>query len=290
MFYWDPSPEIFFVPFVQLPVRWYGVLFAVGFIVGLSLFKSILRRYFSICTDYNEEAGRQKSILIGDRLMVYMVAATVVGARLGHILFYEKLEKYLANPLAFFQVWEGGLASHGAVISIILSIIIFERRIRSITTRLNAVSLLDFVCAPIALCGFFIRIGNFVNQEILGIETNLPWGVLFGHPMDRSAFVPRHPVQIYEALFYLLVFCLLWRLSYKPYFLKVPGKIIGLFLMLVFGFRFLVECLKLEQSYLLSSSCWLTMGQILSIPAVLLGIFLYTFSFKAFFRSPGSSG
>ncbi len=277
MFYWDPTPEIFFIPFVNLPVRWYGVLFAAGFILGLSLWKSILTRYFSVCTDLNLEASRQRAVLIADRGMVYMVMATLVGARLGHILFYERFETYLSDPLAIFRVWEGGLASHGAVLSIILAMMLFAHRIRSIAS-FNVVRLLDLMSPSVALAAFFIRIGNFMNQEILGTPTTLPWGVLFGHPIDRSDPVLRHPVQIYEALFYLLVFFLLWRLSYKPYFLKTSGKMIGLFLILVFGFRFLIEYVKLEQSPLISF--YLTMGQVLSIPVIFLGIFFYLFPFS----------
>lgn len=277
MFYWDPRPEIFVIPYANWPVLWYGVLFGLGFALGFPVFVSILRRFFSLCTDYSVETARQKAFLITDRLIVYMVSATVIGARLGHLFFYERPEHYLSNPLEIFKVWEGGLASHGAVIAVIVALILFERRIRSVTLSLSWVRLLDFVSIPAALCGCAIRIGNFFNQEILGTATDLPWGVVFGHPMDRSLLIARHPVQIYEALFYFFVFCLLWRLSYIPRFLKNPGKLIGLFLMLVFGFRFLVEYLKLEQSPLVSSPFLLTMGQMLSIPAILLGIFFYRF-------------
>ena len=221
----------------------------------------------------------RNAVLLTDRLVVYMLVATVLGARLGHFLFYERPSDYLDDPWEIFRVWEGGLASHGAAIAIIFSMILFSYRMRKTSKGLTWVRLLDFVSIPTALCGCCIRIGNFFNQEILGSQTSLPWGVVFGTPADHSFPVPRHPVQIYEAIFYLVVFYLLWRLTYRPRYLLTQGKLIGLFLILVFGFRFLIEFLKLEQSHLLSSEPLLTMGQILSIPMVCLGVFLY---FKGF--------
>jgi len=274
MFYWDPKPEIFTIPYINWPVLWYGVFFAFGFAVGFRIFVSIIKRYFRLHPQYTASDDR-KAMLIADRLVVYMVIAVVVGARLGHFIFYEKPADYLRDPWEILRVWEGGLASHGAMIAIILALVLFSYRIRSITKGLTWIRLLDFIAAPTAFCACCIRIGNFFNQEILGTPTSLPWAVLFGHPADHSARVARHPVQLYEAFFYILVFWLLWRLSYRSRFLQREGKLIGLFLILVFGFRFLVEFLKIEQSRLLSSGSYLGMGQILSIPAIILGFIFY---------------
>lgn len=268
--YWDPKPEIFTLPFVHLPILWYGALFALGFAIGFPIFVDILTRFFG-------KSYKQKAIEITDRLVVYMIVATVVGARLGHFLFYEKPSIYLKHPLDILRIWEGGLASHGAAIAIILALILFSIRIRPVTKKLDWIRLLDFVSIPTALAGCCIRLGNFVNQEILGTVTTVPWAVVFGHPADYSAPAPRHPVQLYEAFFYLCTFLLLWRLSHRDSFLFSRGKLIGLFLILVFGFRFLVEYLKLEQSHLISTSA-LTMGQILSIPAVLAGLAFFLLS------------
>lgn len=266
--YWDPKPEIFTLPIVHWPILWYGVLFALGFVIGFPIFVGVLTRYLG-------KGERQKAVQITDRLTVYMVIATVVGARLGHFFFYEKPSSYLSKPWEILRVWEGGLASHGAAIAIILALILFSHRIRKVAPTLTWVRLLDFVSIPTALAGACIRLGNFINQEILGTPTDLPWGVVFGHPADRSVPVARHPVQLYESLFYLVVFFLLWRLSFKPSILKAQGKLIGLFLVLVFGFRFLIEFLKTEQSHLLSFSSSLTMGQILSLPAIAAGLLFY---------------
>ncbi len=217
----------------------------------------------------------RNSLLLADRLVGYILIATIAGARLGHFIFYETPSDFLDDPWEIFRVWEGGLASHGAAIAIIFSMILFSHQVRKTSKGLDWIRLLDFVCVPTAFCGGCIRIGNFINQEILGSETSLPWGVVFGSPADHSLPVPRHPVQIYEAVFYFLVFYLLWKITYRPQILLAKGKLIGLFLILVFGFRFLIEFLKLEQSHLLSETPLLTMGQILSIPMILLGIFFY---------------
>jgi len=281
MFYWDPKPEAFTIPYLKWPVLWYGILFAFGFAVGFRIFLSLLVRYFRERTP--KENGihlRQKALALTDRLVLYMVVATLVGARLGHFLFYERPSLYLQHPLEIFQVWKGGLASHGAVLGILFALALFRYKIHKSAPDLSWVRLLDFVAIPAAFIGVCIRLGNFINQEILGTPTSLPWGVVFGHPTDHSLSVPRHPVQLYEALFYLAVFLLLWRLSFRPRYLLQQGKLIGLFLILVFGFRFCIEFLKLEQSHLLSTS--LTMGQILSLPVIFLGCWFLSKKFHCY--------
>ena len=260
--YWDPKPEIFRLPLLDWPILWYGAFFALGFVVGFPLLVSLLTRFFG--------QKRSEAVKITDRLTFYMILGTLIGARLGHFLFYERPSHYLNDPLGIFRTWEGGLASHGGAVGILLALALFAGRLRKSAPELTWVRLLDLVAIPAAFAGFCIRIGNFINQEILGTPTDLPWGVIFGHPADRSPSVPLHPVQIYEALFYLSIFACLWRFS--SFLLKKPGRVIGLFLVAVFGFRFCIEFLKLEQSYLLSSS-HLTMGQILSIPLFVGGLF-----------------
>lgn len=282
--FWDPKPEIFFLPVLHYPVLWYGVFFALGFILGFPIFVGILERFFRLRPelekgDILDKDGhpnlKKQAVELTDRLTIYMVIATVIGARLGHLIFYEAPSYYLNNPLQVFAVWKGGLSSHGAAIGIVLALWFFSYQYRKQMRHLTWLGLLDFVCVPTALAGAFIRIGNFFNQEILGISTDVPWAVIFGHPADHSFPTPRHPVQLYEAVFYLFVFVLLWRLTFLPKFLKERGRLLGLFLILVFGFRIIVEYWKLEQSVLMPYSFDLTMGQILSIPAVLIGLWLY---------------
>jgi len=339
--YWDPNPVLFYLPFLHVPILWYGVLFALGFILGFPIFVGVLERFFLQRPDFEErdikgecphpkliagEKGKsqlvkalnawlasddpleeplpkraarfaacsihanlavrrlkleqmfadgilslkRQAVVLTDKLTVYMVVATVLGARLGHFLFYENPSEYMRDPLEIFAIWKGGLASHGAAVAIVLALWLYARRYP--VRQLSLLHLLDFVVVPTALAGALIRLGNFFNQEILGTVTDLPWAVVFGHAADHSLPAPRHPVQLYEAIAYGAIFYLLWKLSFRSKFLLNKGKLLGIFLILVFGFRFVVEFWKLEQSRLVSLP--LTMGQILSIPAIFIGFFL----------------
>ena len=175
---WSPDPEIFRIGGVA--VRWYGLLFALSFVFGYI----IMLRFF-------RKEGIPDRVL--DTLTTYMVIGTVVGARLGHCFFYEP-DYYLANPVRILYVWEGGLASHGAAIGIILVLIIFSR-----TQKKPFLWIMDRIVIVVALSGFFIRMGNLANSEIFGIPTTLPWGFLFQRASDPAeALLPRHPTQIYE--------------------------------------------------------------------------------------------
>ncbi len=273
--YWDPNPVIFTFPYLHFPILWYGVFFALGFWFSFLIVVRILTRYFQhLYPKKSPSELQEKARLLVDRLTVYIVIGTILGARIGHFIFYEQPSQYLADPLEFFRFRNGGLASHGAAIGIIAATFLFSIRIRKKYPDLTWVRILDFIAVPTPLAGACIRIGNFFNQEILGTTTNLPWAVVFGHPADGSPPGPRHPAQLYEALWYLALFFILWQLSKRPSFLRKQGKLIGLFLILAFSFRFFVEFLKTEQSHLLSSS-YLTMGQILSLPMIVLGFLFY---------------
>ena len=140
---------------------------------------------------------------------------------------------------------------------------------------LSFVRLVDLIVIPTACAGALIRMGNFLNQEVLGTVTTVPWAIIFGHAADGSAPMPRHPAQLYEALFFFGVFfTLLWLWNRKSLFL-IPGKLSGLFFILVFSFRFVIEYLKEEQSVLMTQSSPLLMGQLLSIPMIILGVLLF---------------
>lgn len=226
---------------------------------------------------------QEKSRMLIDHLAIYVVLGTVAGARLGHFLFYEQPSRYIKDPLSILRVWEGGLASHGAIIGIIIALFLFHFWSKKRAPDLTFVAILDLLCIPTALAGGFIRLGNFFNQEISGTVTDVPWAVIFGHPFDRSLPAPRHPVQVYESLFYVCMFVVLWFLSKRKAFFLKRGRLIGLFFVLVFSFRFFIEFFKEEQSSLMIQNSTLTMGQMLSIPAVLLGLiffFLPLFSSK----------
>ncbi len=218
-----------------------------------------------------------------EKLSLYVMVGAVVGARLGDVFFYQNWKFYLTNPLSIVKTWEGGLASHGGVIGILLALTLFYQRIKNQEKAMKWIDLLDFCVIPTAFTAGFIRIGNFMNQEILGTVTSLPWGVIFGHPVDGQAGVIRHPVQIYESLFYFTVGITLFVLWKKKTWFLERGKLSGVFLVAVFGFRFFIEFIKEEQSVWLSTNNLLDMGQFLSIPCFLLGCYLL-FRKKIFFQ------
>lgn len=252
---WNVNPEIFRIG--DFAVRWYGLLFASGFVFGYYLMRRIFR---------NE--GLTDATL--DRLTVYVAVATIVGARLGHCLFYEP-EYYLARPLEILKVWHGGLASHGAAIAIPIALWLFARK-----ERKPFIWALDRVVVVVALAGALIRLGNLMNSEIYGVETNLPWGFVF---LRNGENAPKHPTQIYEALAYLTVFGILMRIYWKNLGKQKPGLLFGLFLILVFGFRFFVEYVKKDQ-VAFEAGMKLNMGQLLSIPFVLIGIAILVWAYR----------
>ena len=260
---WSADPEIFRIG--GLAIRWYGLLFALSFVFGYIIMLRFFRR-----------EGVPDKVL--DVLTTFMVVGTVVGARLGHCFFYEP-DYYLANPVKILYVWEGGLASHGAGIGIILALWFFSR-----SQKRPFIWIIDRIVIVVALAGFFIRMGNLFNSEIYGTVTSLPWGFVFERASDAAeAADPRHPTQIYEGLSYLLIVIYLLWFYYRKEGKPAPGFLFGMFLILVFGMRFLIEFLKVPQVGF-EQSMTLNMGQLLSIPFVVAGIYF------AFFFPKGKIG
>ena len=252
---WDVNPEIFRIG--SFAVRWYGLLFASSFLFGYI----ILSRIFK-----NENL--QEAVL--DRLTVYMAVGVIVGARLGHCLFYEP-EYYFSHPFEILKIWHGGLASHGASIGILVALWLFVRKEKKDYTWV-----IDRIAIVVALSGFFIRMGNLMNSEIYGVETTVPWGFVF---LRNGESAPKHPTQIYEALSYLLIFILLHRIYWRKKGEHIQGLLISLTLILIFTFRFFVEFLK-EDQVAFESSMKLNMGQLLSIPFIIAGFIWLYFSLK----------
>ena len=260
---WNVNPYIFTFPesFPLLggrPVAWYGLLWAMVFVVGYYIMRKVYRK-------------ENLSDDLLDKLTIYMLIFTIVGARLGHCLFYEPAY-YLANPEKFLYIWEGGLASHGGAIGILIGLLIYSRKIKK-----PFIWILDRVVIPVAIGGAFIRIGNLMNSEIYGYETTLPWGFKFvrdwapGTPID--AIPASHPTQIYEALILVIVFVVLMYLFFKTDTVnKRPGFFFGLFCTVIFGSRILIEFIKQPQVEF-ENSMVLDMGQWLSIPFVIAGIY-----------------
>jgi len=252
--HWGISPEIFSFSFLTL--RWYGLLFAAGFVVGYRIMEWIFKK-----------EGYDHKFL--DNLTMTMVLSTVIGARLGHCLFYSP-EYYLSNPIEILKVWEGGLASHGAAFGIILGLFIFVKRF----SQFSFIWILDRIVITIALAGMFIRLGNLMNSEILGIPSDMPWAFVF----ENIDNIPRHPAQLYESIAYLFIFIFLF-FKYKAKKAEIKsGLLFGSFLIGVFGARFILEYFK-ENQVAFEETMLLNMGQILSIPFVLIGLY-FVFIYK----------
>jgi phosphatidylglycerol:prolipoprotein diacylglycerol transferase len=245
---WNISPELFSLG--PLHVRWYGALFALAFVCAYRMLKKMYAQ---------DGYGFQKV----DSLLWYMMISTVVGARLGHCLFYQP-EIYLADPLRIFKVWEGGLASHGAFVGIMVGIYLYTRR----NKEYSPLQVMDRVVIGVALSGFFIRLGNFFNSEIIGKPTTLPWAVTFA----RDDQIPRHPAQLYESFFYLVIFTVLYRMYWKTNARLKKGLIFGSGLIGIFSARFILEFFK-ENQELFENNWPINMGQILSIPLIFIGLY-----------------
>lgn len=210
---------------------------------------------------------------LGDLLLWYTIFGAILGARLGHVLFYD-LPRFIHHPLDILKIWEGGLASHGGAIGVIIALVLYARAIRKNYPEINFMTILDLIVVPTAFVAFCIRIGNFINQEILGMPTTMPWGVIFGHPADGTAPLPRHPVQLYEAAVNLVLFLALYMLWKTKGDKLRTGYLSGLFFMVVFGSRIILEFFKAPLSLVIDESTF-TMGQWLSVPFVLIGLLLF---------------
>ena len=252
---WDVDPNLISSP---IAIRWYGLMFAIGFLVG----------YEIVARMFRHEGAPEKWL---GTLLIWIMLGTVVGARLGHCLFYE-WEFYSAHPEKIIRIWEGGLASHGGAMGIIITVFLFS----FITTRRSPIWTFDRIVVPTAFVGGLIRLGNLFNSEIFGGPTDLPWGMMF---VNSKEWITEyygqacHPTQIYEALCYFTLFGILMWMYWKRNCQERPGLIFGVFLIGTFLSRFFIEFIKNNQ-VAFEEGMTLNMGQCLSIPFVLLGLFL----------------
>lgn len=267
---WDFNPEI--IKGYPTP-NYYGVLFVTGLIIG----------FFVIRKMFRQELVPDAKL---DKLLIYVIVATIVGARLGHVLFYGPywdykneygvtVEGYFSHPLSIFKVWEGGLASHGGAIALLIALWLYSRNV----VKQPVLWILDRIAAPIAIAGTFIRLGNLANGEIVGHETNVPWAFQFMREDCHFESCPwemipaRHPAQLYEAIAYISIFAVLMFLYWKKEWWKIQGRVFSVFLILLFGARFVIEFFK-EGQTARDEVFAINTGQMLSIPFVLLGFYL----------------
>lgn len=260
---WDPI----LVQLGPIQVRYYGLLFALAFILGYN----ILERIFK-----NENAPDSWI----ESIFFYVMAATVIGARLGHVFFYG-WDYYKDNLLEIFAIWHGGLASHGAAVGILVAVYFFAKYV----AKKPQLWVLDRLVIVVALGAFFIRLGNFFNSEIIGKVTELPWGVIFVRANDiNSPELPHHPTQLYEAFTYLITFATVFYMYWKTEAKKHTGLIFGVFLIGIFATRFFMEFIKEPQEGW-EANMALNMGQLLSIPFIIAAIYFIYNGYKSWQKS-----
>ncbi len=332
-FYWDPPRFIFTIPYLDRPIGWYGLLFALGFVIGYFIMVRLYRReiildnaftpahvkswpaliermeaarndsndplhrvaqqlnlhgnHDEICDALRCAFNRERlsemmpkiiysvgdlSFSLTDKLCWFVVAGTVIGARLGHVFFYG-WDYYRHHLNEIPKVWEGGLASHGGVLGVVLAVYLYQFLSRKVLPSLGLMKALDLIVIPSAMVAFCIRLGNFFNQEIIGKVTNVPWAVVFGHPAEGGAILARHPVQLYEGIFYLAFTFVLVKIWRSQLYREWPGLLCGLLFTVCFSWRFLMEFFKESQGGI-GHQFALETGQLLSLPMVLFGLWL----------------
>ncbi|EAR21342.1 prolipoprotein diacylglyceryl transferase [Nitrococcus mobilis] len=250
-----------------LAVHWYGITYAIGFIAGWWLGRRRARQ--------PDSPLKPQQV---DDLVLFVALGVVIGGRVGYMLFYG-LDQLLANPLALFQIWHGGMSFHGGLLGVIAMTWWFARRIKTSFWRVA-----DFV-APLVPIGLGAgRIGNFINGELWGAPTTLPWGMVY----PPLGFQPRHPSQLYEFLLEgVILFTVLWLFSRQT---RPAGAVSGLFLLCYGGFRFLVELVRMPDPQLgYLAFGWLTMGQILSLPMIIAGLGLLAWAYRGQLAGAGST-
>jgi len=249
MIQWNPSPVLWQIgPFA---LRWYSLMFIIGFWTSVHLMKKIF-----IWEKYTLEKI--------DSLLFHVFLGTLIGARLGHVLFYDPVY-YFSHPLDILKVWEGGLASHGGTLGVILSVVIFCRK----NSEFSLMWLFDRVSMLAIMTGSLIRIGNLMNSEIVGQPTQVPWSFVF----TRVDQLPRHPTQIYESVCYAIIFLVCWFVYLQKKESTPKGLLFGMVLVGTFSVRLFLEFLK-ENQEAFEQNWILNMGQILSLPFILCGLFL----------------
>ncbi len=256
LFVWDVHPTLFTIGPVE--VRYYGLMWALGFIISAYIISNIMKR-----EGYSEK--------MFDSFFWYGLLSTVIGSRLGHCLFYDP-GYYLTHPIEILYIHQGGMASHGAAVGLLIGLWLFSKK-----NKLPYIWSLDRIGILVAVSGTLVRIGNFMNSEIFGRPTSLPWGVEFVMSSEWNALykgLPCHPTQLYEALAYLIIFVVMvWLYYRKDLARRRPGAMFGIFLIALFGVRFLIEFIKNPQEDF-EVGMILNMGQLLSIPFIIAGCVL----------------
>jgi prolipoprotein diacylglyceryl transferase len=270
---WNVDPVMFYLG--DRGIRWYGFLLALGFLLGYLIVSRVMKK-----------EGYQQIVI--DKLAIYVIVGVVAGLRLGHCLFYNPVY-YLTHPIEILYVWEGGLASHGGAAGILLAVWLYSRKI-----KMSFLGLLDRIVLIVPLAGGMVRLGNLMNSEIFGVQTTVPWAFKFLRNKEdllpainasggkceitdlnclADYWVARHPTQLYEAIFYLLMFVVFFFI-FKKFIAKwKDGTFLGWFVTVLFVFRYLIEFTKVDQVEFSGWTDAIKMGQLLSVPFILLGLY-----------------
>jgi len=246
---WNMDPAILILGPIE--VRWYGFFFALGFFLGFLIMAQFYRREERPLENLSE-------------LCLYLMLGTIIGARLGHVLLYQP-DYFLSHPWEIPMIWQGGLASHGGFVGVMISLYLYLKKHRD----MSFLEVADRLAIPCLLVAALIRVGNFFNSEIIGTPSDLPWAVVFARVDD----IPRHAAMLYEAVAYFLVFFVLYFAYWKTSIRQFPGRVFGTALATCFLARFMIEFVK-ENQVPFENGMPLNMGQLLSIPFILAGVYL----------------
>lgn len=254
--HWDVNPVFFSIG--SFEIRYYGLSWALALGISAWLFFRFMKR----------EGFSEKQF---DSIFWFGMLATIIGARLGHCFFYEP-KHFLAHPIEIFYIRQGGLASHGAAVGLLIGLWLFSRK-----NKVPYLWSLDRIGMAASVGGAFVRLGNLINSEIYGSETTLPWGFIF---VRNGETLPKHPTQLYEALAYFIIFgILMWMYYKKGTAFRRPGVMFGVFLILLFGARLFIEAVKNPQEAF-EAGWLLNMGQWLSIPFILAGCVILWMAYR----------
>jgi phosphatidylglycerol:prolipoprotein diacylglycerol transferase len=245
----------------SVKIHWYGLMYLLGFVVGWWLGRIRAR-----------DAWRNWSGSAVDDLLFYIALGVIIGGRLGYVLFYD-FARFAADPAMIVKIWQGGMSFHGALIGVILAVWWFAR-----TRGRRFFDVADFL-APLTCLGLaFGRIGNFINGNLWGAPSDLPWAMVFPDP--RAGGVPRHPSQLYEALLEgVVLFIIVWTFSRRP---RPTMAVSGVFLAGYGIFRFLIEFLRVPDAHIgYLAFDWITMGQVLTSPMIIAGVVLVWLAYRS---------
>ncbi|MFN8283607.1 MAG: prolipoprotein diacylglyceryl transferase [Chitinophagales bacterium] len=256
--HWNIRPEIFMIS-DNFGIRWYSLLYGAAFFLGYNI----------LFWEFKKE---NKNTEGADQLLMYMFFAVLIGARLGHVIFYD-LDYYMAHPLEIIQIWKGGLASHGAAIGITIALLLYKRN----HPEYSFLWIIDRVAIPTAIGGSFIRFGNFFNSEIVGDYTDGSWGVIFDRLHETA---PRVPVQLFEGFLYVFIFIVIISIYIAKKYKPREGSLMGIFLFMMFAGRFFLEFWKVDDNQKTYFGYTLNHGQWLSFPFIGVALFILFLSYK----------